>query len=57
MNASVQLAATVLGGLALFVYGMGLMSDGLKETAGEKLKAALGYIPATASSRFSRARP
>lgn len=39
-----QLATTVLGGLALFVYGMGLMSDGLKETAGEKLKAALGYM-------------
>ena len=44
MNASVQLAATVLGGLALFVYGMGLMSDGLKEAAGERLKAVLGYM-------------
>src|SRR5574344_1878016 len=34
----------VFGGLAIFVYGMGLMSDGLKESAGEKLKAVLGYM-------------
>ena len=39
-----QLTMTVLGGLALFVYGMGLMSDGLKEAAGEKMKAVLGYM-------------
>lgn len=39
-----QLAIAALGGLALFVYGMGLMSDGLKETAGERLKTALGYM-------------
>ncbi len=44
MNDYIQLTVAVLGGLALFVYGMGLMSDGLKETAGEKMKAALGYM-------------
>ena len=44
MNDYIQLTIAVLGGLALFVYGMGLMSDGLKETAGEKMKAALGYM-------------
>ena len=44
MTNYLQLTITALGGLALFVYGMGLMSDGLKETAGEKLKAALGYM-------------
>lgn len=44
MNNYLQLTVTALGGLALFVYGMGLMSDGLKETAGEKLKAVLGYM-------------
>ena len=38
------LTMTVVGGLALFVYGMMLMSDGLKETAGEKMKAALSYM-------------
>lgn len=41
---NLNLALTVLGGLAIFVYGMGLMSDGLKEIAGEKLKTALGYM-------------
>ena len=40
----VQLAVSVFGGLALFVYGMGLMSDGLKEAAGERMKAVLGYM-------------
>ena len=44
MNDYIQLTIAVLGGLALFVYGMGLMSDGLKETAGERLKTALGYM-------------
>ena len=41
---NLNLALTVLGGLSIFVYGMGLMSDGLKEIAGERLKAALGYM-------------
>ena len=40
----IQLAITVLGGLAIFVYGMGLMSEGLTQIAGARLKAALGYI-------------
>lgn len=30
-----------IGGLALFVYGMGLMSDGLKKAAGQKLRQIL----------------
>ncbi|MGN0847098.1 MAG: Na/Pi cotransporter family protein [Kiritimatiellia bacterium] len=41
---TIKLITTVLGGLALFIYGMGLMSEGLAETAGERLKAALGYM-------------
>ncbi len=44
MAGNLNMAIGALGGLALFVYGMGLMSDGLRETAGEKLKAALGYM-------------
>ena len=44
MTGSLQIAVTAVGGLALFIYGMGLMSDGLKETAGSKLKAVLGYM-------------
>ena len=44
MTGNLQIAVTAVGGLALFIYGMGLMSDGLKETAGSKLKAVLGYM-------------
>ena len=39
-----QLATTVLGGLALFIYGMGLMSEGLTQIAGSRMKAVLGYV-------------
>lgn len=35
---------TVTGGLAIFVYGMGLMSDGLQQIAGEKLKSILSFM-------------
>ena len=30
-----------IGGLGLFLFGMGLMSDGLKKVAGQKLKSLL----------------
>ena len=36
--------STLLGGLALFVYGMNGMSDGLREAAGEKLKQILKVV-------------
>ena len=32
---------TTIGGLGLFLFGMGLMSDGLKKVAGQKLKKLL----------------
>lgn len=35
---------TIVGGLAIFVYGMGLMSDGLKQIAGDKLKSVLSFM-------------
>ncbi len=38
------LTIAVLGGLAIFVYGMGLMSDGLTQIAGARMKAVLGYV-------------
>ncbi len=44
MSANVQLVSTVFGGLAIFLYGMTLMSDGLREAAGEKMKSVLGYM-------------
>ncbi|MFO7775635.1 MAG: Na/Pi cotransporter family protein [Candidatus Hydrogenedentota bacterium] len=34
----------VLGGLGLFLFGMGLMSDGLKAVAGNKLKSILAKL-------------
>ena len=34
----------VLGGLTLFLVGMGMMSDGLQKSAGDKLRAILGNI-------------
>lgn len=39
-----QFIITVLGGLAIFVYGMGLMSEGLTQIAGDKMKAILAYV-------------
>ncbi len=40
----IHLMVSVLGGLALFVYGMNQMSDGLTQIAGERLKAILGTV-------------
>ena len=39
-----KLSITVLGGLSIFIYGMGLMSEGLTQIAGSRLKAALGFM-------------
>ncbi len=44
MAENIDMLSAVLGGLALFLYGMLLMSGGLKEVAGEKLKTALGFM-------------
>ena len=44
MTGNMQIATTVLGGLALFIYGMGLMSEGLTQVAGARMKAILGYV-------------
>jgi phosphate:Na+ symporter len=34
----------IIGGLGLFLFGMGIMSNGLKEIAGQKLKDILGAL-------------
>ena len=39
----------LLGGLALFLYGMQMMSDGLEEAAGEKMERILARLT---SNRF-----
>ena len=43
------LIITVLGGLAIFIFGMKLMSDGLQLIAGDKMKSILHFF---ASNRF-----
>ena len=45
MNVDViQILMTLFGGLALFIYGMNLMSDGLQKVAGEKMERVLGIL-------------
>ena len=38
------IVVAVLGGLAIFIFGMTLMSEGLQQVAGNKMKTALAYI-------------
>ncbi len=44
-----SLFIAVFGGLAIFIFGMKLMSDGLQQVAGNRLKSILGYF---ARNRF-----
>jgi len=45
MNSGIiQMIITLLGGLAIFIYGMNLMSDGLQKAAGEKMKSILALL-------------
>lgn len=44
MNESLQTVFGLLGGLAVFIYGMNMMSEGLQKAAGEKMKAILGFL-------------
>lgn len=47
MNQEVfQMIATLLGGLAVFIYGMNLMSDGLQKAAGDKMRNILAMLTA-----------
>ena len=41
MNENVKIVFGLLGGLALFLYGMNGMSDALQKTAGDKMKKIL----------------
>jgi Na/Pi-cotransporter len=41
---NIDMTIAVVGGLAIFVYGMNLMSDGLQQVAGEKLKSILSLM-------------
>ena len=46
---SFEIFTGIFGGLGLFLYGMKLMSDGLENAAGEKLK---GILEKVTSNRF-----
>lgn len=45
MNAEIfQITMTLFGGLALFIYGMNLMSDGLQKSAGDRMRNVLAVL-------------
>lgn len=43
-NETVQMIITLLGGLALFIFGMNFMSDGLQRSAGDKMRNILAML-------------
>ncbi len=49
MNDYVTILFGLMGGLALFLYGMNSMSDALQKTAGEKMKKVLGFLTKNAA--------
>ena len=44
MNETLNTAFGLLGGLAMFLFGMNMMSDGLQKAAGERMKSILGFL-------------
>ena len=41
MNSTLEVIFGLLGGLAVFIFGMNMMSDCLQKAAGEKMKRIL----------------
>lgn len=44
MNENVKIVFGLLGGLAIFLFGMNMMSESLQKAAGDKMKAVLGAL-------------
>ena len=44
MNEKLQIIFGLLGGLAIFIYGMNMMSECLQKAAGEKMKSILALL-------------
>ena len=44
MNEKIQIAFGLLGGLAIFIYGMNMMSECLQKAAGEKMRSILARL-------------
>ena len=51
-----QLIFGLLGGLALFLYGMGQMADSLKVVAGDRMKSILARLTRNGSRACSPVR-
>ena len=49
MKENLEVVFGLLGGLALFLYGMNSMSDALQKAAGEKMKRILEVLTKTRS--------
>ena len=48
---------SLFGGLAMFLYGMRMMGDGLKESSSGALKRVMERVTGTPLKAFSRAHP
>lgn len=44
MNETLKILFGLLGGLAVFIFGMNMMSEGLQKAAGEKMKTILALL-------------
>ena len=44
MNAPMETVFGLLGGLAVFLFGMNMMSEGLQKAAGAKMKSILSLL-------------
>ena len=44
MNSTLEVIFGLLGGLAVFIFGMNMMSDCLQKAAGEKMKRILALL-------------
>ena len=44
MNEGFQIAFGLLGGLAIFIYGMNMMSEYLQKAAGDKMRRILSIL-------------
>ena len=47
MKENIQIVFGLLGGLAVFIYGMNMMSECLQKAAGEKMKKILSLLTST----------
>ncbi len=44
MDITIEMVFGIVGGLALFLFGMGMLSDGLKKAAGDRLRTMMGKV-------------